>query len=285
MFEIIKRWKSPRSTSSNAILTLCVITIFNQSLALLHAAVYKLSGSFLMIRIIHGLAAFIILGILATSKKTWPRKTSIIVFTLMVLPMFILAWETEILFSKMKYWIPLLPFKSYVTLLSFLVPGPYILNLGLITLFCLQAIFTWFYLDIPNAPNVILISEPYLSLMFTVTAFCILAFRYRDQKIIEELSKQKAQAEVYEKVARIFLSMRDKVNTPLQSQNLLVGILKKNPAIKAETIAILERSIESLERNNNILKRLELNLPEKSYDLMSEEEILSYLDQLERKSK
>lgn len=285
MFEIIKKWKSPQSSATNVIFTFCVISVINHPIAIINALIYNLTGPVIIARICHGTLAFIILTLMVFQKKTWSHKTCIIIFLLLVLPLYYIGWETELALSRFPQWSPFTTFKFYAVLLAFLVPGPYLLNFFFLSLLCLQAIFHWFYLDIAHAPNAVLTAEPFLSFIFAITAFCILAFRYRDQKIIEDLGKQKARIEVYEKVARIFLSMRDKVNTPLQSQNLVVALLKKNSAVKPETIEILERSVVNLERINNILKRLESNLPVTSFELMTEDEIYDYLDQLERQSK
>lgn len=101
---------------------------------------------------------------------------------------------------------------------------------------------------------------------------------------LKELTEKQTKAEVYEKFAQIFLSMRDNANSPLQVQNLVVAMLKKYTPERTDIINHLESSVAALTNMNKILTRLESRISMTSTQLMTEAEILEYLDKFERKN-
>ena len=105
----------------------------------------------------------------------------------------------------------------------------------------------------------------------------------KKSELVKELTDKQARAEVYEKFAQIFLSMRDNANSPLQVQNLVVAMLKKYTPERTDIIHHLETSVAALSNMNRILTRLESRISMTSTQLMTEEEILAYLDKFEKK--
>lgn len=101
---------------------------------------------------------------------------------------------------------------------------------------------------------------------------------------LKDLTEKQTKAEVYEKFAQIFLSMRDNANSPLQVQNLVVAMLKKYTPERTDIINHLESSVAALTNMNKILTRLESRISMTSTQLMTEAEILEYLDKFERKN-
>lgn len=93
------------------------------------------------------------------------------------------------------------------------------------------------------------------------------------------LTEKQSRAEVFEKIAQIFLSLRDYANSPLQSQNIAIALLKKRCPEQNEIIASLEDSVQRLSNINRIFKRLESNFSGEK--LLTEHEILEYLDKME----
>lgn len=104
----------------------------------------------------------------------------------------------------------------------------------------------------------------------------------KESELVKELTEKQARAEVYEKFAQIFLSMRDNANSPLQVQNLVVAMLKKYTPERTDIIHHLETSVAALSNMNKILTRLESRISMTSTQLMTEEEILAYLDKFEK---
>lgn len=220
---------------------------------------------------------------LVFKKELWDRRKCVWAYLSLFLPYAYFNWtlQQDYLASG-EEWIPLVSGKIQILLLAFLVPGPYWVNLFLMFLVCAQNIFIWYYLDLPHSPNVVLSSEPQVSFIYVSIAIALITFRYRDQKLIEKLTREKAVYEVHEKLAQIFLSMRDRTNSPLQSQKLAVAILKRECPDKTHLVRPLENSIETIERINKVLGKLETQFPVFSKELMTEEETLAYLEKIEK---
>lgn len=95
---------------------------------------------------------------------------------------------------------------------------------------------------------------------------------------LKNLSEKQARSEVYEKFAQIFLSMRDYANNPLQVQTLAIAMLRIKCPEQGDLIDQLERSVLALSNMNKILSRMEPRISEANLRVLSESEILEYLD-------
>jgi hypothetical protein len=189
-----------------------------------------------------------------------------------------MGWRTEVILSQTTGWIPYAPFKLQMIILAFLVPGPYVINLLLMGLLCFVACLQWFYLPISTSPNAILTFEPYLSIIYTGVSMTLIWFRFRDQKIIELLSRQKERADVSQKVTSAMLSMKDRLNTPLQCQILAVEMLKKGETIKPELLKTLEHSTKKIVGVTKLIGQLEKEFPSFTTALMTDQELSRFLE-------
>jgi hypothetical protein len=176
-------------------------------------------------------------------------------------------------------FIPLFSYKLYPITLAFLVPGSYWVNFVMIVLFYIQAAVAWYYLDIPHLNNIVLGSEPYITVLFALISFILLYFKYRDRKFIHDLIRIKVQMEARQNISRVLLSLRDKANTPLQNQKLIIELLRKENTHSVDLINYLERSVKTLSDMSQLMSKLESETLSESKDkLMSEEEIISYVN-------
>src|SRR4051812_32651536 len=58
----------------------------------------------------------------------------------------------------------------------------------------------------------------------------LLAFRISHDRMARELERTRSRAELLEQVARVFLSIRDRANTPLQTMKIAASLLRtKHP--------------------------------------------------------
>lgn len=286
MLQNLKQFKSHNSSSWNVVLTLAVVVIIIQVIAIWRFQYLEIFPRQVQERFYHLAFAILVLITLFLKKDFWSKRNCVLVYLALFLPYAYFNWTLQLDYlSSGREWIPLVSGKIQLLLLAFLVPGPYWVNLVMMVLVCAQNIFIWYHLDLPNSPNVVLSSEPQVSFIYISIAVALITFRYRDQKLIEKLTKEKAVYEVHEKLAQIFLSMRDRTNSPLQSQKLAVAILKRECPEKMHIVRPLENSIETIERINKILGKLETQFPVFSKDLMTEEETLAYLEKIEKAQK
>ncbi|WP_408095876.1 hypothetical protein ACJVC5_12605 [Peredibacter sp. HCB2-198] len=286
MLQYLKNLRPHNSSSWNVVLTLAVVIILVQTIAIWRFLSLEVFPKQVIERTIHLVMAIIVLMALFIKKNIWNKRNCVLVYVILFLPYVYFNWSVQIdyLLSG-REWIPFVSGKIQILLLAFLVPGPYWVNLVLMLFVCAQNIFIWYHLDLANSPNVVLSSEPQVSFIYISIAIALIAFRYRDQKLIEKLTREKAVYEVHEKLAQIFLSMRDRTNSPLQSQKLAVAILKRECPEKIHLVQPLENSIETIERINRVLGKLETQFPVFSKELMTEEDTMAYLEKIEKSQK
>ena len=286
MLHYFKNLKPNNSSSWNVVLTLTVVVILVQVIAIWRFEHLDIFPNQVTERSLHLIFAIFILVTLFIKKDIWTKRNCVLVYLALFLPYTYFNWTMQLDYlSSGKEWVPLVSGKIQILLLAFLVPGAYWVNLVLMFLVCAQNIFIWYYLDLPNSPNVVLSTEPQVSFIYISIAVALIIFRYRDQKLIEKLTREKAVYEVHDKLAQIFLSMRDRTNSPLQSQKLAVAILKRECPEKMHIVRPLENSIETIERINKVLGKLETQFPVFSKNLMTEEETLAYLEKIEKAQK
>jgi hypothetical protein len=202
------------------------------------------------------------------------------IFFTLYAPLYVTSWMRDALFSQAPVmFIPLFSYKLYPITLAFLVPGSYWINFAMIVLFYIQAAVAWYYLDIPHLNNIVLGSEPYITILFALVSFILLYFKYRDRKFIHDLIRIKVHMEAKQNISRVLLSLRDKANTPLQNQKLIIELLRKENSHSEDLINYLERSVKTLSDMSQLMSKLESETLSGSKEkLMSEEEIITYVN-------
>lgn len=105
----------------------------------------------------------------------------------------------------------------------------------------------------------------------------------RKTEQVKDLSDKQVRSEIYEKLAHVFLSLRDNANSPLQVQRLVISMLRKQHPEREDLIKHLEESVDALTSMNRILTRLETKISMTNEKVMSEAEILKFLDEFEKK--
>lgn len=265
-----------QETSRNVMITFCTLQLFIQAMVL--AYIFAIQPSPLIYqRIIQFCLAGIILFSLIKYKEFWTTRKCVAVFLIFYTFMAYLGWRTELIFASSKFWVPYASYKLQMIFLAFLVPGTYLMNFIMMCLLSFLAIFQWFYLDIRHAPNAILTVEPYLSMIYAGTSFSLFWFRYRDQRIIELLSRQKERAENNEKIASIMMSMKDRMNTPLQSQIMAIELMKKKCPELQHLIVPLESSMNKIVAVTRMIEKIENEYPSIHPSLMTEKEMTEFL--------
>jgi hypothetical protein len=88
--------------------------------------------------------------------------------------------------------------------------------------------------------------EPWITLVWAGAAGGMLAFRVRTQRIERRLLLARAEAESLERVARLLLVLRDGANTPLQSLELAVTLLRQRAPDNAALLNTMERALTQL---------------------------------------
>ena len=216
------------------------------------------------------------------TRKSWSLGLAVTLFIMIYGPYYYLTWhQHEIYILHSLAFSPFVAIKLHFFALAFLVPGPFWVNLLLMMAFGVEAVVMWAHFDIPNLKMVILGFEPITTMLFGLVSLFLLFFRYRDEKIIRELSIKHAEAEAYEKVAKIFLNIRDRTNTPIQTLKIATFILSKRLPPDDEMISIMEKSIAKLTDLNEILNQTESHIRWHGPEMMSDQEVLKLVSELD----
>lgn len=235
----------------------------------------------LILRQAHVFISLMILAYALFTKRKWTQFHGPFLFVILFIPLMVIGWFNQIaIASSDVLWKPFGGFPPIFFALSILVAGSYLVNFILMAIFTIEVAALWFYLMPQFQKNVLLSGEPYDVMLFAISAFCLLLFRYQDERTFRKLMKQQARSEFIENLARTFLSLRDRSNTPLQALYFLVEILKRKRTVTDQDIEIFEKSIQRLNQLNKKLIRYESHVPW-AKELMTDEEIDHWLKELE----
>jgi hypothetical protein len=160
------------------------------------------------------------------------------------LPLFALAEHAMV--GTGLVWVPMTGHRLVMLALGVLAPTGLWLGSGLIVSFALEAVVLWYALGLGHHPGVRSPWEPWGTLIYGAVGLGLMAYRVRTFHIELELREARAQAEALERLARFFLAMRDATNTPLQTLELGLALLRKRHPGVAPSLAPMERSVERL---------------------------------------
>jgi hypothetical protein len=210
---------------------------------------YRVFGGALLLpvlRALHVLWVLVLLALLLTRRQHFTLERVEAVFAagvLPFLPLFALAERAMALAGNP--WIPMTGHRLVMLALGVLAPTRLWVGGGLIIAFALEAVVLWFGLDLDQRlPDVAW--EPWVTLVYGGVALTMLAYRVRSQNIELRLREARAEAEALERLARLFLAVRDATNTPLQTLELGLTVLRQRCPERVSSLAPMERAVQRL---------------------------------------
>ncbi len=197
------------------------------------------------LRAVHVLEAMGLLALLVARRRTASLQLSADVFTALAVPYLIIFAVAEVAMTASGLvWMPLTGHRLLMVGIGLLAPTGLALGLGLIAAFALEAVVLWYGLELHHRLE--MPWEPWITLVWGGAACGLLVFRVRTQRIELRLQKARAEAESLERVARLFLAMRDAANTPLQSLEVGVSLLQQRSPENAALLVTMERALTRL---------------------------------------
>ncbi|HYO73805.1 MAG TPA: hypothetical protein VEU33_47840 [Archangium sp.] len=197
-----------------------------------------------VLRALHVLWALGMLGmLLARRHRLSPALINggFVVGVLPFLPIFALA--EYFMTGSGLLWMPMTGHRLVMLSIGVLVPTGMWLGGGLIAIFALEAVVLWFALGLGSHPGVRSPWEPWVTLIYGGVALAMLAYRVRSHTIELTLREVRAEAEALERLARLFLAVRDATNTPLQTLELSIAVLRQRSPEGESTLAAMERAV------------------------------------------
>ncbi len=266
------------------LVSVCVLiglTLFGQSITIYIDHLQGVRPLLDWIRVAHmGIA----LGVLVFVIKRRKRITDVLTgscFIIVVLPFFVTSTLYHFEGLRLLNVVPFLGQKLFFLALSVLVVGPYWINVGLMLGFAVQSVIFWVIASGAERAMFLAAAEPWATILYASVAGCLLAFRRDHLETIDRLTQLNARSEVLEQMARIFLSVRDLANTPLQSLEISIGLLEQKHPSAEDLTKRIEAAVRKLGALNTIFRYYEGTVTWNRQQPMSEEEILACLKEFD----
>ncbi len=236
------------------------------------------------LRIFHFFIALGSLIALFFLRNRWSEKIAKIMFAVILSPIFVIAWVNHTaMIQSDESWTPFKGFYVIIMGLTLISPAGYLINFYFLLGFTLEIILIWFVLNIGIQSNIVLSGEPYYVLGTSFICLLLLISRYQDEKKLKHLTIESTKVEFAKNLARVLLTIRDRMNTPLQNLNLLLHILRTKNQLPEQRTAALDKAIQDLIMTNRQFNQLESLVDWQGNNLMSSEEIESWLNSLGQK--
>ena len=206
-------------------------------------------------------AISLIVGLwLYVNRKDIPSVKSLeIAFLIISAPFLITTWVGEssgLAMGQIRQ--PFIPFQFLCIYIAVLSPGRVLIAAAEIVVTLCVAVVFWFFLKAAQYPLTGVTGEPYATLTYGLISLMMLSARAYRKSIIQKLEKTKAEAEAFERAARLFLAVRDRANSPLQVINLCATLIQARNPDEFETVERLQRSLVKLQELTDILAETEI---------------------------
>lgn len=284
MDKFVSYFKSKLGSSETSLIFLSImIMVFN---ALIVVGFWGKTAyeTLIILRSIHFAIGFGCLIAIYKLRRKWNDKIAKFIFCIILVPLFFIAWTNHsAMIRSDESWIPFKGFYIIILGLTVVTPVGYLINFYLLLAFVFEIVLIWFILDIPLHQNLILSGEPYYILGTSFICLLLLISRYQDEKKLKFLAAENAKVEFAKSLARVLLTIRDRMNTPLQNLSLLLHLLKNSQHLPENKAGALENALTDLIVTNRQFNRLETLVDWQGNNLMSDEEIETWLNSLGQK--
>jgi hypothetical protein len=220
--------------------------------------------------------ALIVFLVYSNRKGSWTTKRAQACILFLWLATFVITVIFHVRISKSGLnWFPLPALKYYFLTLATLASGTYLLNLILMLGFGVMGLVMYQTLDFTHVEFAGTF-EPNITIYFFFISLALFALKYRDELTIEKLHRENANLMAIKHVARVFLSVRDQANTPIQTLQVIAGLLKTRHPEAQELSESLDRVTEKLTGMNAYLGTFESKIPWGDQELLTDEEVLHW---------
>lgn len=176
-----------------------------------------------------------------------------ITFFILSAPFVMTTWMGEFLGLQLgQLRQPFIPFQFLCIYIAVLSPGRVWIAACEILISLTFAVGFWFFLS-ARFPLTGVTGEPWATLTYGLISLMMLAARAYRKRLIQNLEKSRAEAEAFERAARLFLAVRDRANSPLQVINLCASLIESRNPDEVATVDRLRRSLLKLQDLTEIL--------------------------------
>jgi len=208
-------------------------------------------------RLVHIALCLGIAGVLLARRRDFTVQRSGYAFLLVGLPCFPVFWIAEMhLAGRGESWIPFVGFKLLIMGIALLAPPMVWMGFALMGTLMLEAALLWLRFD-PHTRQLALGWEPWVTFIYTAISAGLLAYRARSLRIERQFFQARAETESLERLARLFLAVRDQANTPLQSIEIASAVLEERFPEAGEDVERIRRAVARLRDLTRMLSGFE----------------------------
>jgi hypothetical protein len=196
--------------------------------------------------------------LLLWTRRRSPSKTLALGAVLAVVaPMCAYYWFNDaVRAAQGACWVPFEGNKVAVLALALLAPPSLVVGLIAIGGFAASALVH--YAIMPGAlKSSMAAGEPWTMLAYAGVAVGIFLYRLRSSETEDEVHRAQAEAALLHEVALISLAVRDLANTPVQTLELLHGLLKEPGADIVAIERRMKNALDQLNELNGLLSKYE----------------------------
>ena len=264
----------------NSLFFLAIIVAFMSVVAFYTDLKSQNVALLVVLRSINILTSIFIIFTLLRQQGRASRPLMTRLFLFLVLPLYPITWIGQSsLASAGQPWVPFMGYRVAFFVLAVCVVGPFYVNALLIAAFAVESFVLWFYLDLGSKPWIIATGEPLFTFAFAVVGALLLFFHAKYRETIRLLALARARSQVLEQMAKLFLTIRDKSNTPLQTIEFEADLLGDLHSDNAPSVNGIQNSLGRLKDLNKVFNELEAHVVWDGTELF---DIQSYLKSLKK---
>lgn len=206
-----------------------------------------------LLRAAHVVLCLAVLGWLYARRHTPTLRlanVAFIVVTVPLLPLFAMAEAA--MAATHPVWTPMLGHRLVMLGIALFAPVGFRAGAALIVAFAVEVVALWYGLGLDaRLPDAVW--EPWVTLIYAAVGLTMLGYRVRNRRVTYRLRRARAEAEALERLARLFLALRDAASTPLQSLEIGTALLRQRAPGCEPTLDSMERALTRL---RNLTQRM-----------------------------
>ncbi len=179
-----------------------------------------------------------------TRRRPSSRRAIWIVLVLYVVTLVIVSFNEYVLLEAGRPFAPFLGHKLLMGALGLTVAARFKLGSALIALTAATAVVLYFGLHLSAHTDIVETAEPFATLIFMVVGESSLRRLERRQISSIQLLRDQAEAAALLRRARMFLALRDQLNSPVQT--LVLGVAGSMPKLQPSSGARVQTAIDRL---------------------------------------
>lgn len=197
-----------------------------------------------------------IVALVLWEKRNATERQSLIAFLILALPLLPIFWVAQSsAIGAGTPWSPFLGRKLLMLGLALLTPySPRVAAL-LLGLFMAESIVLWHHLGLAHNATALAVGEPWVTLLYFAASLVLVVMRWRKRRLERRLLDAQAQTQALRQLVRVSISVRDQINTPLQSLEVGLKLLSMKVPREREAIMRMDRSLRTLVEMSHALQR------------------------------